>query len=367
MPTSRSTSTTLPKTDSPQVQQMADEDPNYLSAYHICLQYETKLELAADENKLRHLRILAFLLLNAPHRGVRSEVARSIHSRKDDRDLVSFGALLERYLLLPLMKHRSRTPVPSEHWSRSPSPLGVVEDQVQVDITEAPKNHKDAKDRALIRDNWRCIVTDVVQWGAPDDIMDQLDVKQTIIAICTECAHIAPEATFFGMHPELDKNENSKRDHFSFVSAVLKQFLYDIDNFIGEKVHSLTNVITMQADIHNVFDELEFYFERTPQRNRYETKYLTPYGLKPYPNIRQFVTFSTIDPEHLPVPSPELLAFHATCCKVAHFSGAADYINKIFHAAQRMGELADDITSAEMLGYALSSLANGTVTVRHDK
>jgi hypothetical protein len=70
--------------------------------------------------------------------------------------------------------------------------------------------------QALIRDNWRCIVTDVVQWGAPDDIMDQLDVKQTIIAICTECAHIAPEATFFGMHPELDKNENSKVRSCSF-------------------------------------------------------------------------------------------------------------------------------------------------------
>ena len=168
MSTSRSTSTALPKTNSPQVQQIADEDPNYLSAYRICLQYE--IELAVDEDKLRHLRILGFLLLNAPHRGVRSEVVRSIHSRKRDSDLVSFGALLERYLLLPcgflrlpaltscvltspiflscqVMKHRSRTLVPSEHWSRSPSPFGVMKDQVQVDITEAPKNHKDAKDR----------------------------------------------------------------------------------------------------------------------------------------------------------------------------------------------------------------------------
>jgi len=55
---------------------------------------------------------------------------------------------------------------------------------------------------------------------------------------------------------------------------------------------------------------------------------------------------------------------HATCCKVAQFSGAADYINKIFDAAEGMSVLADDGTSAEILDYALLSLANGTVTVR---
>jgi len=46
---------------------------------------------------------------------------------------------------------------------------------------------------------------------------------------------------------------------------------------------------------------------------------------------------------------------HATCCKVAHFSGAADYINKIFNAAEGMGVLASEGTLAEILDYALLS------------
>jgi len=50
-------------------------------------------------------------------------------------------------------------------------------------------------------------------------------------------------------------------------------------------------------------------------------------------------------------------------CKVAHFSGAADYINKIFNAAEGMGVLASEGTSAEILDYALLSLENG-ITVR---
>jgi len=96
---SRRTGTALPKVGSPQVQQMAKEDPNYFSAYNICLLYEE--EFAANANKQRHIRILGYLLLNAPNRAVRSEVTRCIHSRQDDSDLVNFGALFERHVILP--------------------------------------------------------------------------------------------------------------------------------------------------------------------------------------------------------------------------------------------------------------------------
>ena len=93
------TKTALPKTNSSQVQQMANEDPNYLSAYRVCLQYE--VELAENENKLRHVRILGFLLLNAPTRGVRFEVTKHIHSCRDRSELVRLGASLELYFILP--------------------------------------------------------------------------------------------------------------------------------------------------------------------------------------------------------------------------------------------------------------------------
>jgi len=80
--------------------------------------------------------------------------------------------------------------------------------------------------------------------------------------------------------------------------------------------------------------------------------------------MRQFVTFSTTDAEHLPVPSRELLALHATCCKVAHFSGAAEYIERTYRDAEEMGVLASDGTSGDMLNYALSSLPNDVVKVQ---
>ena len=90
--------TPLPKVDSPEVKLILS-DSNNLSVYNICLNYEE--ELAAFKNKLRYVRILGFLLLHAPNRGVRSEVTKCIHSCKDGSDLTDVGAFFERNVILP--------------------------------------------------------------------------------------------------------------------------------------------------------------------------------------------------------------------------------------------------------------------------
>jgi len=141
--------------------------------------------------------------------------------------------------------------------------------------------------------------------------------------------------------------------------------------------------MTMQRDMHDAFDRLKFYLEATvsfdiamhslnhkhslgtvslkSQKDCYEANFFGPIPLR---DARQFVTFTTKDPEHLPVPAPELLALHATCYKVAHLSGAAEWIDVIYRDADEIGVLAPDGTSADMLGYALSSLSNHIADVR---
>ncbi|KAF8138929.1 hypothetical protein EV363DRAFT_553096 [Boletus edulis] len=309
--------TPLPKLDSPEVQRIADEDSDNLSAYKICLDYEE--ELATFKDKLRYVRIIGFLLLHTPNRGVRSEVTKSIHSCKRSSDLADFGAFFERNVIVPFKKYRGRTPEPSEHPSR---PFFEVEnDEVKVDITRAPKSHKDAKYHALIRDNWRCIVTGTLDRRVPERIA-QFD--PTTVAVNTRCAHIFPEATYFGVEPK--SKENNKLDYSASVLAVLKRFGYDIGSFNGENVHCLTNVISMEFNVHEAFDRLKLYFEATSQKDCYEIKW---FSCKPYPNVREYVKFSTSDPENLPIPACELLSLHATCCKVAHLSGATEYIDEI--------------------------------------
>jgi len=60
-------------------------------------------------------------------------------------------------------------------------------------------------EQALIRDNWRCPVTGLVEQTAPKDIIALVDFTRESGA-STECAHIIPESTFFGVDPKSDDN-----------------------------------------------------------------------------------------------------------------------------------------------------------------
>ena len=91
-----------------------------------------------------------------------------------------------------------------------------------------------------------------------------------------------------------------------------------------------------------------------PHKDHYEVKW---FGHPPHHNLPKFVTFSTLDVENLPVPAPELLALHATFCKVAHFSGATKHIDEVSCTTEEIDDLLTD-ASANVLGYMLCSQRN---------
>jgi hypothetical protein len=76
---------------------------------------------------------------------------------------------------------------------------------------------------------------------------------------------------------------------------------------------------------------------------------------------REEVTFTTLNSETLPLPSPQLLALHATCCKVAHLSGSAEYIDTVYRDVDEIGVLANDGASHDLLRYALLPLASSII------
>ncbi|EIW76719.1 hypothetical protein CONPUDRAFT_63852, partial [Coniophora puteana RWD-64-598 SS2] len=104
---------------------------------------------------------------------------------------------------------------------------------------------------------------------------------------------------------------------------------FGFQKILGElnekRVHSLTNVLTFNLNVHRAFNELTLYFEEdTSVPNRY---YVRCTGGRPqvvHAGIPDHVTFSTSDGVNYPLPEPKYLRIHAACCKVAHMSGAAD-------------------------------------------
>jgi hypothetical protein len=60
--------------------------------------------------------------------------------------------------------------------------------------------------------------------------------------------------------------------------------------------------------------------------------------------------FTTPDPVKLPLPSPDLLAFHAACVQVAHLSGACEYIDCFLKDMEEIGVMAHNGISGKLQG-----------------
>ncbi|KII93012.1 hypothetical protein PLICRDRAFT_170811 [Plicaturopsis crispa FD-325 SS-3] len=212
---------------------------------------------------------------------------------------------------------------------------------------------------ALERDSYRCLVTGRYDALAAKRGVPLSEIQKFGSAVHTECAHIVPASTYFNLGAS-EPDKASEKDYAASVLAVLQRFGYNVDQLNGEKVHSLFNVMTLEKNAHDLFEQLILWLEATDTPNCYrvgvsDTIYKDP--------GRELVTFTTSDPEHLPLPSAELLALHATCAKVAHLSGASEYLNKFDRDVENMKVMAFDGGSFETLNYALAGVAEAAVDV----
>ncbi|KAJ3748142.1 hypothetical protein DFH05DRAFT_1534083 [Lentinula detonsa] len=197
--------------------------------------------------------------------------------------------------------------------------------------------------KALIRDRYQCMITGIYDRGAPESILSQT-MRETQPTVHLECAHIVPDSTYF------DVEKTKEKRYSASVLAVLKRFGYDVEPIHSNKVHSLLNIMTVSYDVHDAFDRLELWLEATNQVNRYRVftapKFLIPGGLP------EFIEFTSSYPK-LPLPSPDLLALHAVCAKVAHLSGAGEYIEQLDRNVEELCVLAADGQSFYTLEHAL--------------
>ena len=70
------------------------------------------------------------------------------------------------------------------------------------------------------------------------------------------------------------------------------------------------------------------------------------------PNVITFTNHAQPNMD-LPLPSKKYLSIHATCCKVAWMSGAAEYLNKVIWEQESMEVLSTDGSSADVIANAI--------------
>ena len=74
------------------------------------------------------------------------------------------------------------------------------------------------------------------------------------------------------------------------------------------------------------------------------------------------IVFKSAHPD-LPLPNPAYLRIHAACCRVAHLSGAGEYMDKIREELEDTRVLSNDDPSAHILSFALQPYGQEVVVL----
>ncbi|RXW12255.1 hypothetical protein EST38_g13597 [Candolleomyces aberdarensis] len=341
---------------------------NYTSAYNQIRGLENSLQTRINAGEtLRSdmiaCRILGNLIHFAPTDEARSAVVRDILSAGGDSEkMLDSGKRYFEHLLRIFKSNKGQIPTPSNHASRPSFDRKV--DMMADLLDDAPLSHSTAKKRvlssripipgtllilhqALVRDGYRCVITGAYDFPSIDKCPELMEEAGPDASCAfTELCHI------FSASTSVSLENGDKRTYAATAYTIAESFGYTTiqQDLNGEKIHRLENVMTMSTDIHRFFDGLKFWLVQVGQ-DTYKVETFNQVVNRLHGGRE--VKFTTENPEELPVPSPDYLALHAACAKVAHLSGAAEYIETILRDAEEIPVLAADGSSGEVLTHLL--------------
>ncbi|KAH7884188.1 hypothetical protein F5I97DRAFT_1669731 [Phlebopus sp. FC_14] len=304
--------------------------------------YKRCLDLEAAASRLKappgcpppiiSARLLGHLLRIAPPGNGQGQVQRDIMNASDDNALMEVASVYQNGFIRAFKRSKGPTPAPSEHPSR-PSFEDARAYSLQL-MEEGKLDHRCARDAAMLRDDYRCVVTGTrdLDHGGHDYV---------------EAAHIIPESTTTDINA-------IERKHFlsGGVWTILAMFtdVSIITELAGNKIYRLENLVMMNPRCHHLFDDLRFWLK--PVEGAPNT-YTTHLGREDWRHdIPHTVILATTT--DLPLPCGAYFALHALCCEVAWMSGAAEYIMEIERRMDQTWVLANDGSTADLLARALS-------------
>ncbi|KAF8873766.1 hypothetical protein BD779DRAFT_1476854 [Infundibulicybe gibba] len=286
-----------------------------VSAYALCRRAErdilmdlespfhTDITRAPLDTRLVCVRLLGHLMDKGPGDTATSHIAKSVVSAADNEELFQVGKLYLEHFVCAFRRANGPTPESSREKSPINSPLSFdTTMQHNTQLTSYPINRHEAEQSALARDNFRCVVSGALHL---DTVHGDEELMREVL------------------------DQSLKLDYAEHAQAILKPFWYSqiFKDLAGGKIHSLKNVLTMSACLYDMFDTLELWFEATDESNCY--KVCTTKSIIFVTNhIPRFVKFKSTSPK-LELPSVDYLGLHAACSRVAHMSGAMEYLDML--------------------------------------
>ncbi|KAJ3515226.1 hypothetical protein NLJ89_g1890 [Agrocybe chaxingu] len=322
----------------------------FYSAYDQCLQAEQAA--GSDSKLLVYARCLGYLIREAPNDEARRRVSEEILLCEGAPEPMNLLAQFYIDHLFRLFRQtKDRTPPPSHH-SSPPS-----EDLFSSTVDRAPKDHTAAKNAALRRDNYRCMVSGVADWHSFKKMTDDEKAVHNFTGVFdisyTNFCHVFPPSTNWYLKPE--EHGHPKTHYSGNVWGIVNCFggINVLNELNGDTVHRLSNGLTMSVALRHFFDDLHLWFEEIPNKPHTYHVCSTAPRLPGLSHLGQHpvVTFATTT--DLELPDPKYLRLHAAVCRVAHMSGVARYLDLYDRELEERKVLATNGSSGELLSSQL--------------
>ncbi|KAK1220000.1 hypothetical protein PQX77_017253 [Marasmius sp. AFHP31] len=258
--------------------------------------------------------------------------------------LVTLGEYYDQWFQTLNAETNFQTPSPPQ-WSRDEYDSLNEHTEAKAKLLTHPKDHHQAREAALIRDGWRCIISRAID----------------------QDAHVyEPEA--FPLHKEENQFIHVMTVHH-IIPVLTKPQTYKIFEYFGypglkeeldgKKVHCLKNLLTISRSFHGSLDDQSMWLdpiEDTPNSYRLglpdENRgswWALHHHLRQW-KIPETFHFRTDCPE-LDLPCSRLIALHATSCKVTQLSGLYEYLKKVDRMvlASSREPLSADLLAAKLM------------------
>ncbi|KAI0748659.1 hypothetical protein C8Q80DRAFT_1271036 [Daedaleopsis nitida] len=315
------------------------------------------MEKKTTETKLNQVRVVGHLMHVAPAPWC-DRLADALASAEWGTTMLQIADFYINNLFRLLRTDHHRTPANTSRPSRQS--FDNKRREIELQLEHPPSSHREAKERALMRDGYRCVLNGNID---ADSLLESMAAGQPIAPaadpqVClTRCCHIFSRTV--NANIDVDK---AKREYAASARAVLDRMAPDLKGVIeelhGAGINRLENVMTMDVALHACFYRMDIWLESEDAENTNTYRICVQDGMKnSWYGIPETITFSTPDAERLPVPAHRYLVLHGVCARVAHLSGAAEYVLDILDRVESgtTAVLTEDGSDAHVLERMLAA------------
>ncbi|KAJ7768695.1 hypothetical protein DFH07DRAFT_1058332, partial [Mycena maculata] len=150
------------------------------------------------------------------------------------------GRHYQKHLMRVFRAHGGSLPKSSQHPSR-PS-MDMMMADIAQQIKNADKSKSSFKRPALARDGFQCVVSGLIDLPSYEAFPTAF--PSNVVTCNTECCHIFSESA-------QDSDEKA-----AAAMAILKMFDFDVSSLLGSGANTFHNLVTMDAELHNKWDDL---------------------------------------------------------------------------------------------------------------